>query len=180
MRAIAPSHPGDAWLVEYKQAIASSLIKNDIDQHDLAEVCLVDPSMVSRWLSKRCRDALSAEHIKLLEPRFPALHEDIVAWLAGASIAIARRRETPITERACVVDVLRDFTATTGAFTQELLARVSSTHVRDDVSRGLDALDASLRDVERTIAEARQLVDDAKASQAEIYDLARARVARSS
>lgn len=83
MRPMNPEHPADAALLAYKAECHRVLAHHGLDQDDVADACLVDPSMVSRWLSKRCRDGLGVEHLDLLARRYPDAARDLSRWITG-------------------------------------------------------------------------------------------------
>lgn len=82
-RPMNPQHAGDAALLAFKAECRGALGEN-LSPDEIAEVCMVDPSMVSRWFSKTCRDSIGPDNIVMLasDPRTVRYARALVAYQA--------------------------------------------------------------------------------------------------
>jgi hypothetical protein len=167
-RPINVAHPGDAAMLAWKKALRLALAEHDLEDLDIAAVCLVDASMVSRWKSRACRDVLGVAHLAMLAPAYPALVVRLLEHIGEQTgTTIAPRRAEAIDARSAM-DLLGAIHRESSELITTLIA-ASTRQAGDDrdiTDAELDALERELRDVQRLVDEGARLVKNERTARA--------------
>lgn len=156
MRPMNPAHPADAMLLDFKSALRNAMHTHGVEPIDLADVCMVDPSIVSHWCSRKSRASIGPDGIALAASKYPTFARDLMRWFADhCGLTCQPRASTAHADR--VIDHARKNHKEGSELTGALIG--AGVEIPDMSDEQLATIDRELRDVEETTAPLRRDVD---------------------